>query len=122
MAEINFLALLRDNENAQQASLRAVDGSNSSGIAYRLWADGVLSHTVVVSMPDPEIGNVYEGWLVQPSPLRFFSTGVMEKNEKGEWTLEYMAKEEFPTFLRVMITKETIVDATPELHIIEGDF
>lgn len=27
-----------------------------------------------------------------------------------------------PTYTRVVITEETIVDATPEKHIIEGDF
>ena len=79
-------------------------------------------HAVVAFMLDPGINNAYEGWLVQPGPLQFFSTGVMEKNDKGEWVLEYTAQEEFPNFLRVVITKETIVDAIPELHILEGDF
>lgn len=120
--EKTFIEFVLENEMTQIASLSAVDGSDSSGTGYRLIEKGKLFHVVLASMPDPEEGNSYEGWLVQPNPLKFFSTGVMEKNQDGLWILEYTTENEVPTYNRVVITEETIVDETPEKHIIEGDF
>ncbi|MDP6704244.1 MAG: anti-sigma factor [archaeon] len=117
-----LIQLLPDIQGSESAKLEAVDESESSGTAWRLSANGFFQHLVVASMPDPAEGSVYEGWLVQPSPLMFFSTGVMEKNEDGEWVLEYQEFAEYPTYARVVITEETIVDEIPEIHIIEGDF
>lgn len=119
---INLIEKLQNDPNTQTAKLEAVDGSDSKGVAYRLVEDGNLYHMVIANMPDPEDDNQYEGWLVQTNPLKFFSTGVMEKDESDMWVLEYETDEEFPTYLRTVITEETVVDATPEKHIIEGDF
>jgi len=123
--EESLLTLLQKDLNIQTVKLLAVDGSDSSGTAYRLIdEDKSLQHAVVASMPDLPAGVSYEGWLVQPSPLKFFSTGVMEKNENGMWILEYNGDKmgAFPTYLTVVITKETKVDAIPEKHIIEASF
>jgi hypothetical protein len=107
---------------AQRASLLAVEGSTGFGMAYRLFQEGVFSHGVLAEMPLPAPGSVYEGWLVQPSPLQFFSTGVMTQNEHGQWELEYTAAVDYPSYSKVVITQETLVDETPEAHILEGDF
>jgi cytochrome b involved in lipid metabolism len=120
--DITVLEMLRVSSATQITELVAVDGSNSSGTAYILRKDGKVYHAVVASMPDPGEGNSYEGWLVQPSPLRFFSTGVMEKNEEDLWILEYTGDKEYSTYIRAVITEETSVDLIPEKHIIEGDF
>lgn len=108
--------------NTKVAQLIAVDGSESHGTGYRLVESGELMHLVTATMPDPKEGNTYEGWLVQKNPLKFFSTGLLKKSEDGTWTLKYKTQGEFPTYNRVVITEETIVDAVPEIHIIEGDF
>lgn len=113
---------------AGDGSLKAVlepsegSGSSGSGLAYKLAQNGRLYHAVQARMEDPSEGAVYEGWLVQPEPLRFFSTGVLELNEQGEWALELRLDEEYPTYTRAIITEETLVDDTPERHILEGDF
>ena len=120
--EGGILEMISRNSEVQIAPLTAVDGSNSSGAAYRLVEDGKLYYAVMASMPGPQEGNVYEGWLVQPSPLQFFSTGVMEKNEENVWILEYSADNEYPSYTKVIITEETIIDPIPEMHIIEGSF
>ncbi|MDX1535927.1 MAG: hypothetical protein R3346_04170 [Candidatus Spechtbacterales bacterium] len=118
----SLLELLVENPETEETLLVAVDGSSSSGIAYRVFEDGVVKHAVTANMPDPAEGNKYEGWLVQPEPLKFFSTGVMEKDMAGNWTLEYEADAEYRSYYRVVITEETAIDETPEEHIIEGDF
>jgi len=120
--EVSFLDMIQRDPDTQIAPLIAVDGSNSSGAAYKLFKNGKLYHAVMASMPDPQEGNVYEGWLVQPSPLQFFSTGVMEKNENNVWVLEYSTDNEYPSYTKVIITEETIIDPIPETHIIEGSF
>ncbi len=120
--EISVLNLVKQDNATELTDLKAVDGSNSSGTAYRLLKDGQLYHAVVASMPNPKDNNKYEGWLVQPSPLKFFSTGVMSKDENNMWILEYVSDQESPSYKRVVITEETKVDAIPEKHIIEGDF
>jgi hypothetical protein len=117
-----LLSQLQKSTETEEASLKAVDGSDSSGMAYRLFENGKFKHAVVADMPEPAPGSVYEGWLVQPDPLNFFSTGVMEKNEEGLWVLEFTANQAYPDYFRVVITEETIVDEIPEIHIIEGDF
>lgn len=115
---------IKDSEGVSMAVLEAVDGSDSSGGAYVVRSDGKLIHLVEATMPDPAEGSVYEGWLVDNSvtPLAFFSTGVMTKSDSGTWVLEFEADEEFPGHNLVVITEETVVDATPEAHIIEGSF
>jgi hypothetical protein len=120
--EEGILEILMSDPQTEVINLEPVDQSDSSGKAYRLVKGGKLYHAVVANMPDPSGDNKYEGWLVQPSPLKFFSTGVMEKNEQGSWVLEFEVDGAFSEYYRVVITLETIVDPVPEKHIIEGDF
>lgn len=122
LEKTDILKLIETDVNSQTTSLVAVNGSNSSGTAYKLVKDGVFYHAVIASMPDPAPGNSYEGWLVRPSPLNFFSTGVMNKDKDEKWVLIYQQAGDAPENIRVVITEETMVDATPETHIVEGDF
>lgn len=120
--EQSVLEKLKNDSDVEIAKLVSVDGSESEGVGYRLYRDGTLFHAVEARMPDPGVGVSYEGWLVQKIPLRFFSTGVMKKNEEGVWVLEYVVDKGYPRYLEVVITKETIVDEKPEEHVIEGSF
>ena len=122
MEEGAVLAMVLGSENTQVIELLAVDESESSGAAYRLYEDGVLYHSVVATMPAPSEGNVYEGWLVQPDPLMVVSTGLLVNQEDSVWTLEFSSDQEYATYLTVVITEETVVDDTPERHVIEGSF
>ncbi|MEX2008269.1 MAG: anti-sigma factor [Candidatus Spechtbacterales bacterium] len=117
-----LLADIRRDDAFDEADLQAVDGSASSGIGYRRIDNSRLKHVVVAVMPAPGEGSVYEGWLVRPSPMDFFSTGVMHQQSDGSWLLEFTATEPFPDYVRVVITEETQVDETPETHVIEGVF
>ncbi len=119
--EASIFERILSGNGTQKAVLEPVDESNSRGLGYRFVQDGTMLHAVAARMEDPLEGTVYEGWLVQPEPLRFFSTGVLEKNEQGEWVLEFESQEEYPSYTRVMITREFMVDETPEAHILEGD-
>jgi len=121
--EVSILSKLEADSTAEEVQLIAVDGNDSwVGIAYRLIKDGTLEHAITARLPDPKGENVYEGWLVQVSPLGFFSTGVMEKQSDGTWILEYTGDETPVDYSRVVITEETVVDEAPEGHVLEGDF
>ena len=121
MMEDDMKLSIMDDPDSLSSTLEDVTGGNSSGTAYVLRRDGKLWHTVTANLPDPSGGNVYEGWLVNKTPsLMFFSTGVMEKQADGTYTLSFMADKLYERYNFVVITVETVVDATPEAHILEG--
>ena len=113
----NYIKL---DSNTISGPLTDVTGGDSTGTAYTLRKDGQLLHFVEAELPEPAEGSVYEGWLVNQTPLAFFSTGVMNKNKTGTYTLLFTSNETHPKFNHVVITEETVVDETPEKHIIEG--
>ncbi|MDA1337580.1 MAG: anti-sigma factor [bacterium] len=119
---VTTLSMLMENTVNETATLLAVGDREGTGTAYRSFKEGEFLHAVVANMPSPAEGNVYEGWLVMPNPLQFFSTGVMEQNEQGEWILEYVSNVDYPLHTKIVITEETLVDEIPEAHILQGDF
>ena len=121
--EVSVFERIFAGDGTQKALLEPVDGSNSQGLGYRFVHDGTMLHAVIATLEYHPEGTAYEGWLVEPQqPLRLFSTGIMERNEEGSWVLEFESpQEEYSSYTRVMITRETVVDETPEIHILEGD-
>jgi hypothetical protein len=110
-----------EDDNTLVASLDDVAGGDSSGTGYILRKDGILYHYVLAELPKPQGDNKYEGWLVKREPsLMFFSTGVMEMTEDGSYELSFTSDDESVGYDFVVITEETVVDETPEKHIIEG--
>lgn len=109
--------------NTKEINLNDVTGGNSTGVATILRRDGTVFHTVTATMPALEGNNVYEGWLVRKSPFAFISTGVMTQEQENEFSLVYENLEtDLLNYDQVVITLETVVDETPEEHIIEGSF
>ena len=102
-------------------SLKDVSGGNSRGTASLVVVNNDLTHNVTANLPDPPVGSVYEGWLVNSSTGDFFSTGVMGKFN-NQYQLQFKAEQDYRGYLTVVITLETIVDNTPEQHILEGSF
>lgn len=122
--EQSVLETILAGNAVQKAVLEPAEGSNSrgSGLGYKFVEGGRMYHAAQARLEDPAEGTVYEGWLVQPEPLRFFSTGVMELNSQGEWALEFERDGDYASYTQVVITEETVVDETPERHILEGTF
>lgn len=113
--------------NVEKISLTSVDPRGGTGTATRSF-DDVFSHGVVLDVADPAADKFYEGWLVQkPSlPMKFYSTGKLEKNEEGQYILMYDALvDEKAYYNKVVITEETLADGLdnkPETHIFEAQF
>jgi len=88
----------------------------------------MFKHTLELNVSDPKPGFFYEGWLVKkPSlPVQFYSTGALQKNNEGLYTLVYgAAVDERSEYDEVVITEETLangLDDKPEEHIFEGLF
>lgn len=109
------------NLNTLRGELMDVTGGESHGTGYLLRTSEGVKHMVIADLPAPAKGYVYEGWLVRQEPkLEFFSTGVMEKEYDGMYTLTYEDNATHQGFDFVVITLEEKVDATPETHILEG--
>ncbi len=102
-------------------ALSDVSGGSGNGEAYVLRKAGKLWHAVSATLPKPEPGTVYEGWLVnKTSTNKFFSTGVMEKQQNGAYVISFVSNNLYEEFNEVVITLETVVNSTPEEHILEG--
>ncbi|MDA1337974.1 MAG: hypothetical protein O2871_01280 [bacterium] len=124
ISETEMIKSLADNTDALIADLVDVSGGSSTGMAYILRLNGVekrLQHSVTATLPELTNGNMYEGWLVKQKPeLMFISTGVLEKNAEGIFTVEFSSTDLYEGYDFVVITEETIIDEKPEKHIIEG--
>ena len=106
---------------ADTTSLVDVSDGDGSGTATRDFADGVFTHEVIATLPDLPDGEFYEGWLVTTGNTDFFSTGKMIKSG-DEYKLTYTSDTDWQDYPLVVITQEKIEDATPEVHILEGNF
>ena len=112
---------IQGNKNTLMAKLEDVSGGASNGVGYILRENEKLTHEVVANLPDPTGSDLYEGWLVKKTPkLEFFSTGVMKKTEDGKYELRFSSPKEHEGYSFLVITLETVIDETPEKHILEG--
>ncbi len=119
-----YLEQIINNPLTKSTPLKDVTGNTSTGTAYILRANNSLTHYIEATLPNLKEGHQYEGWLVKKTPsLKFFSTGTLLKNDKGDYILRYgiddfdNATEDYNF---VVVTEETIIDETPEVHILEG--
>ncbi len=114
----------------EEIELIVVDGSGSSGIARIGYTGDLFTHVVVASLPGIDTGfYFYEGWLVKPGIVDFFSTGEMFPREDGKWGLvwevdELNALDDLDEYTQVVITLEPRDDnpAPAAHHILEGEF
>ena len=119
-----YLEQIINNPLTKNTTLKDVTGKASTGTAYILRVDNSLTHYIQATLPDPKEGNQYEGWLVKKTPtLTFFSTGVLIKEANGNYILRY-GVDDFDNTTKglnfVVVTEETVIDETPETHILEG--
>lgn len=114
--------------NSDIIELESVDPRGGVAQALRKTENDVFKHRVEINAGDPQEGFFYEGWLVKkPSlPIKFYSTGALEKNEHGHYVLYYEAPyDERAEYNEVVITEETLadgLDGKPEEHIFDGRF
>ena len=114
----------------EQIDLADPDGRGYMGIARRGIENNLYTHVVVADLPAINTdAYFYEGWLVRPGVLQFFSTGEMFAREDGKWGLvwevqERDQEEEVVDFTRAIITLEPRDgDPAPAAdHVLEGDF
>ncbi len=98
-------------------------------IARRGTEDDLFTYVIVADLPaiDTKI-NFYEGWLIKPGVIEFFSTGEMFARADGKWGLVWEKKcgelENLNDFSHVTITLEDRDgdDAPSSIHMLEGDF
>jgi len=113
------------NVEVDTTTLDSVGSYTGSGVATRIFANGIFTHTVTAKIADPASGKFIEGWLVNMSLTpKFFSTGKLKK-ENGEYKLTFTANKDYTKYSNVVITEETEangLDGVPEDHVLEGTF
>ena len=108
-------------EDVEKTTLTDVTGGEGQGVATREFEGGLFAHSVLASLPDPEVGSFYEGWLVRPDPFDVVYTGKL-RLVKGGWALDYEASEDLSDHTQVVVTLERVDDQQPEAHVLEGGF
>jgi hypothetical protein len=112
---------IKDNENTLVAYLNDVTNQNSLGMGFVLRENEHLYHEVEAVLPPLEGNNFYEGWLVQQEPeLKFISTGIMDHEASGNFSIIFESETQYEGYNFVVITLETTKDGTPEKHVLEG--
>ena len=114
----------------QEVELVALLGYEASGLARRGIATDVFTNLVVAELPTYNVDSeFYEGWLVKPGVVEFFSTGEMYKREDGKFGLLWDANvadfsETVWDYSKVVITLEKRDgDPAPSpTHVLEGEF
>ncbi len=96
-----------------------------TGLVTRDVQEDKTTYAVLVDLPDPEEGVFYEAWLVKKDEQgedTYLSIGRL-RVAKGGYLLEHDAyEEELKEYDMVIITREKVVDSTPEEVILEGSF
>lgn len=102
----------------------------ASATAKRGITGDLFTHVIVATLPaiDPST-EYFEGWLVKPDTLEFFSTGEFFYREDGKWGLVWEKKvieapEDLVDYRKVVITKEERggESAPSPIHLLEGEF
>lgn len=114
----------------EEVELMSVDGSGSYGTARRGKSGDLFTHVIVANMPLVDTQYYfYEGWLVRPGIVDFFSTGELFAREDGKWGLVWevqddIAPDNLELFTEVVITREPRDDnpAPSAYHVLEGGF
>lgn len=99
------------------------------GIAKRGYSGDLFTHVVVADLPALGANEFYEGWLVKPGVVQFFSTGEMFARADGRfglvWEVELSdAPDDLAEHSEVVITLEER-DGNPApsaIHVLEGEF
>ncbi|MFH1631713.1 MAG: hypothetical protein ABIA47_01650 [bacterium] len=114
-----------------EIELRSVPAeAGYSGMARRGTSGTLFTHVVVANVPQIDLGtHYYEGWLVKPGVLKFFSTGEMFARDDGlyglVWEVEVgQAQDDLFDFTEVVITREIRDgnEAPSITHVLEGRF
>ncbi len=99
------------------------------GLARRGISSGLFTHVIVADLPLIDLtSHFYEGWLVNPQTLEFFSTGEMFPREDGKWGLVWEKKgrdlKDLKIFSQIIITLEVRDgdDSPSSTHVINANF
>lgn len=98
-------------DNIEKAQLKDITGGDGSGIATRT--------EILVDLPDPEPGTFYQAWLENANG-KLLSLGKLNE-AKGGWLIQYNGAA-YPTYNKVVISQEKVVDGTIEERVLEGSF
>lgn len=107
-------------EGAERETFRATGETQGAGLVSRIERDGQLAYSVAVDLPDPETGAFYEAYAVGEGDEREYLGRL--RQAKGGWLLDSSVGADTSEFNRIIITRESQDDRTPEEVILETQF
>lgn len=108
-------------EYSHNGTLLAVDGGSGAGSVKSVFTDSYMLTASINSIPDPEEGFFYEGWIVRSSPLDVVSTGKLSKKD-GSWVNTFTSEKDLTDHTKYVLTIEPDDnDPAPADHVVEGD-
>jgi hypothetical protein len=112
-------------EDLDKAELKDALGGSSSGIVTKEYANGKYSSAVLVDLPSPEKGTIYQAWLEKGEKgnkdYQLVSLGKLNV-AKGGWMLNFQSKTNYSSFNKVLVSQEKSFDKTPEKIVLQGSF
>ena|SRR3990167_7754426 len=103
----------------EKAELKDVSGGSGVGVARRVEEGGGIRVEILASLPDPDGGEFYEGWLSSEKETRSLGELV---SAKGGFLVTKVFGERLADFKKVGVTLEKKKDATMEKKVLEGIF
>ncbi len=111
-------------EGAERTNLSPVNGEGS-GLATRRVENGRLEHTVLAELPDPAVGEFYQGWLIRGQEgdenYDVVKTSRMRLAKAG-FVLDYVVNQDLLDHNRVLISRERVDDSNVETAVLQGEF
>lgn len=114
-----FGVVLRDN--LERTELKDVTRGTGRGVATRAYVDGKFEGTILAELPEPQLGEWYEGWWIREEPFSSIYAGRL-RIAKGGFLLEFTQGVDLRDHPKVVVTLERRDDRKPEIHVLEGEF
>ena len=112
-------------ENVDQAELNDVTGQGYSGLATRVYENGVFNLTVLADLPDLTGSQFYEAWVQRGNPgdtnYSLLALGRLQM-VKGGYLLDYTSGTNYSDYNEVTVSLETTLGQLPEKVILQGSF
>lgn len=112
-------------EDAEKIQLKDVEGKDATAVATRSVSEDSFSITILASLPTPEQGKYYQGWIIKgqegDEDYSVLTLGRLSV-AKGGYLLNFETTQDYSDYERIVVSKETVADNQIENVVLEGNF
>jgi len=109
-------------ENTQKITLVDVTGGNSTGLASRIYENGIFDLVVLADLPQPSNSNYYNVYLIkQDESQDTILAGTMTQT-KGGYLLEFQSGTDYSDYSTLVVSLQTPGETEIGVDILQGNF